>query len=60
MDLGVTPDTVRYYTRAGLLEPVRNPTNSYKEYGKQDRQRLGFILSARLLVVSRVLKIRGG
>jgi hypothetical protein len=22
MDLGVTPDTVRYYTRAGLLEPA--------------------------------------
>ncbi len=48
-NLGVTPDTVRYYTRTGLLLPVRNPTNSYNEYGKQDRHRLRFILSARHL-----------
>jgi len=48
-NLGVTPDTVRYYTRAGLLEPERNPENSYKEYRKQDRHRLRFILSARHL-----------
>lgn len=48
-DLGVTPDTVRYYTRAGLLEPAKNPLNRYKEYGKRDRRRLRFILSARHL-----------
>ena len=48
-DLGVTPTTVRYYTRAGLLKPARSPTNSYKDYGKHDRHRLRFILSARHL-----------
>jgi DNA-binding transcriptional MerR regulator len=49
MDLGITPDTVRYYTRAGLLEPARNLEDSYKDYGKRNRHRLRFILSARHL-----------
>lgn len=28
--LGVTADTVRYYTRIGFLSPHKNPTNGYK------------------------------
>ena len=44
-----TPDTVRYYTRIGLISPIKNPVNGYKTYGKSVQQRLGFILSARLL-----------
>lgn len=48
-DLGVTPDTVRYYTRNGLLHPLKNVTNGYNEYGQHDRHRLRFILSARQL-----------
>ena len=48
-NLGVTPDTVRYYTRAGLLHPFKNSTNGYNDYGKHDRHRLRFILSARHL-----------
>ena len=28
----VTADTVRHYTRIGLLTPVKNPANGYKEY----------------------------
>lgn len=48
-DLGVTTDTVRYYSRVGLLDPVRNPGNGYKVFGKQDRHRMRFILSARHL-----------
>ncbi len=48
-NLGVTPDTVRYYTRAGLLHPFKNTTNGYNDYDNHDRHRLHFILSARHL-----------
>jgi DNA-binding transcriptional MerR regulator len=45
----VTGDTVRYYTKRGLLTPVRNPHNGYKEYGHQDLERLKFIHQARTI-----------
>ena len=48
-ELGVTTDTVRYYSRVGLLEPAKNPDNGYKVFGEQDRHRMRFILSARQL-----------
>lgn len=48
-NLGVTPDTVRYYTRVGLLHPLKNTFNGYHEYDQYDRHRLRFILSARHL-----------
>ena len=48
-ELGISPDTVRYYTRTGLLQPRRNPANGYKEFSEQDQHRLRFILSARHL-----------
>tara|TARA_R110002110_G_scaffold405550_1_gene624752 strand:- start:10925 stop:11341 length:417 start_codon:yes stop_codon:yes gene_type:complete len=47
--LGVTGDTVRYYTRIGFLQPAKSPSNGYKEYSPKDRRLLGFILSARQL-----------
>ncbi|MFT5852212.1 MAG: MerR family Zn(II)-responsive transcriptional regulator of zntA [Colwellia sp.] len=47
--LNTTPDTVRYYTRIGLIEPIKSPENGYKYYGKMVQQRLKFILSARQL-----------
>ncbi len=47
--LGITPDTVRFYTRNGFLEPSKNPRNGYKEYSDADCRRLRFILSARQL-----------
>lgn len=47
--MGVTPDTVRYYTRIGLLAPDRNPANGYKSYGEKQRKRLRFITDARSL-----------
>ena len=47
--LNTTPDTVRYYTRIGLVEPIKSPVNGYKTYGKTVQQRLKFILSARQL-----------
>lgn len=47
--LNTTADTVRYYTRIGLISPVKSPENGYKNYGKAVQQRLKFILSARQL-----------
>lgn len=47
--LETTADTVRYYTRLGLLTPSKNTTNGYKEYDHRDAKRLRFILSARQL-----------
>lgn len=48
-EIGVTGDTVRYYTRMGFLKPAKNPCNGYKEYSPKDRRLLRFILSARQL-----------
>ncbi len=45
--MGVTSDTVRYYTRVGILNPNRNPANGYKQYSQQDKNRLRFALRAR-------------
>lgn len=47
--LNTTADTVRYYTRLGLLVPSKDSQNGYKEYSSKDRQRLRFILGARQL-----------
>jgi DNA-binding transcriptional MerR regulator len=45
--LGVSPDTVRYYTRIGLLNPKKAIENGYKIYSPNEQNRLRFILSAR-------------
>jgi len=55
--MNTTPDTVRYYTRIGLISPLKNPENGYKAYNKAVQQRLKFILSARQLDFS-VAEIR--
>lgn len=46
---GVSPDTVRFYTREGLLRPVRNPDNNYQLYDAEDLRRLRFARKARQL-----------
>lgn len=45
--LKTTPDTVRYYTRIGLLKPSKDENNAYKCYEDDDCKRLRFILCAR-------------
>ncbi|PID66939.1 MAG: MerR family transcriptional regulator [Gammaproteobacteria bacterium] len=45
----VTPETVRYYTREGLLSPARDPNNGYKIYDAAALQRLQFIIQAKAL-----------
>jgi MerR family transcriptional regulator, Zn(II)-responsive regulator of zntA len=47
--LNISPDTVRFYTRNGLLSPQKNSVNGYKSYQAKDQQRLAFIVSARQL-----------
>ncbi len=47
--LGVTPDTVRFYTRIKVLTPNKSKVNGYKEYSDKDVNRLRFVMSARQL-----------
>ena len=42
-------DTVRHYTRIGLLRPERDPGNGYYRYRVSDSKRLDFIKSAKSL-----------
>ena len=44
---GIAPHVVRYYTQRGLLAPVRNARNSYREYRNSDVYRLQFICRAK-------------
>lgn len=46
---GVNPDTVRFYTREGLLSPSRNPDNNYQQFDANDLRRLRFARKARQL-----------
>ena len=46
---GVTADTVRHYTRSGLLVPIRDESNGYNCYSSGDLARLLFIRKARFL-----------
>ena len=46
---GVSPDTVRFYTKEGLLRPQKNPENGYQQYDNSDFQRLAFTRKARQL-----------
>ncbi|MCM2131649.1 MerR family transcriptional regulator [Larsenimonas rhizosphaerae] len=46
---GVTAETVRHYTREGLISSNRNPHNGYQLYDEQALRRLRFIQQARTL-----------
>ena len=46
---GVGPDVVRYYVRAGLLAPSRNPANGYKLFGSPHLARIRFIRQVQAL-----------
>lgn len=45
----VTPATVRYYSRIGLLEPGREEENGYRCYSTDDLHRLVFVRQAQTL-----------
>ena len=46
---GVAPHVVRYYTRIGLLKPIRDEVNGYKVFNQEDLRRIGFIRQAQQL-----------
>ncbi|SFL89878.1 MerR family transcriptional regulator [Marinobacter zhejiangensis] len=46
---GTSADTVRFYTREGLLSPSRNPDNNYQQFSPDDLRRLKFARKARTL-----------
>lgn len=46
---GVTAETVRHYTRQGLITARRDPVNNYQRFDEQALVRLKFISQARQL-----------
>jgi len=45
----VTPATVRYYARIGLLNPRRDDHNGYRRFSAEDLHRLAFVRKAQTL-----------
>jgi DNA-binding transcriptional MerR regulator len=45
----VTPATIRYYARIGLLDPGREPENGYRRFSSADLHRVVFIRQAQAL-----------
>ena len=45
-DAGVTPATIRYYSRSGLLHAKRDPNNNYRYFSPADVDRVRFIKQA--------------
>jgi MerR family transcriptional regulator, Zn(II)-responsive regulator of zntA len=46
---GVTPATIRYYARTGILRPSREPVNGYRCFSDADRHRVNFVRQAQAL-----------
>lgn len=46
---GVTPDTLRYYEKQGLIKPAGRTASRYRHYGDQAVNRIRFIKSAQSL-----------
>jgi DNA-binding transcriptional MerR regulator len=42
--LDITPDTIRFYEKEGIIRPTKNPLNGYREYSFEDITRLSDIL----------------
>ena len=48
-EAGVTPATIRYYSRTGLLHAQRDPNNDYRYFSLADVNRVQFIRQAQEL-----------
>ncbi|TAM67794.1 MAG: heavy metal-responsive transcriptional regulator [Microbacteriaceae bacterium] len=60
---GVTPQTIRFYEREGLLPSVQREHNGYRQYDNQAASRLQFIRSAQaagltLTEISSIITLR--
>lgn len=40
---GISRDTLRYYERVGLIQPVSRSQSGIRDYGEADLQRIGFV-----------------
>jgi len=61
--VGVRPDTIRYYERAGLLPPAARTSGAHRRYGEETLDRLHFIqgaqrLGLRLRDIATLLEVR--
>ncbi len=45
--LNVTSETIRYYSRRGIVEPRRDPDNGYRYFSDNDIRKIDFILKAK-------------
>jgi len=45
--LDVTAETIRYYSRLGIIEPRRDPENGYRYYSENDIRVINFIRKAK-------------
>lgn len=50
--VGITSANIRFYEKEGLIAPHRNGDNNYREYSKEDVERLGQIKFLRILGIS--------
>ena len=50
--VGITKANIRYYEKEGLLSPVRDQENNYREYSEGDVKRLEQIKVLRALGIS--------
>jgi DNA-binding transcriptional MerR regulator len=48
-EVGVAPDTIRYYERVGLLPPPSRTSSGYRTYGAEAIDRMRFIQGAQRL-----------
>jgi DNA-binding transcriptional MerR regulator len=44
---GISIDTLRYYERIGLLDPVRRDQSGYRRYSQQDLDWIGLLMALR-------------
>jgi DNA-binding transcriptional MerR regulator len=44
---GVSPHALRYYERAGLLEPIDRNGSGHRRYGAEDMERIRFLTKLR-------------
>ncbi len=63
--MGITPDTIRYYEREGLLPPPQRTASGYRDYGPETVDDLQFIkkaqaLGLKLSAVREVMEISSG
>ena len=45
--VGISPHTIRYYERLGLLKPPKRTESQYRIYGQENEERLRFIQKAK-------------